>query len=407
MSRFDTYFFMKEPDAIEYAKEKLTDIFDKDAVLSCKEIGDGNLNYVFRVMDEKSGRSVIIKHAGPTSRTSSSALSTDRNRIESELLTLEGKLAPGFVPEVYLCDTTMSCLVMEDLRNFKVMRGALIDHETFPNFAEHISTFMVNTLLLTTDVVMDHKEKKEMVRSYINPQLCDISERLVYTEPYNDYRGANHVFAPNQAFVEKELYGDKALHLAVAKLKFEFMTNAQSLIHGDLHSGSIFVNKDETKVLDPEFACYGPMGYDVGNVIGNLFFAWANGDATMEAGAEKDAYMAWLESAISDTVDLFIAKFKKAFAENVTDYMAKSEGFLDWYLGTVLSDTAGVAGLEMIRRTVGSANVKDLTCIEDEAKRARAEKIVILAAKDFILNREGYDCGKKYIDTIHKVAASL
>ena len=48
-----------------------------------------------------------------------------------------------------------------------------------------------------------------------------------------------------------------------------------------------------------------------------------------------------------------------------------------------------------------------LTCIEDEAKRARAEKIVILAAKDFILNREDYDCGKKYIDTIHKVAASL
>ena len=168
-------------------------------------------------------------------------------------------------------------------------------------------------------------------------------------------------------------------------------------------SGSIFVTPEKTMVLDPEFACYGPMGYDIGNVIGNLFFASANGDATMEPGAEKDTYMAWLESAIRDTVDLFIAKFKKAFAENVTDYMAKSEGFLDWYLGTVLSDTAGVAGLEMNRRTVGSANVKDLTCIEDEAKRARAERIVMLAAKDFIINRDKYLCGQDYLDTIHRV----
>ena len=34
--------------------------------------------------------------------------------------------------------------------------------------------------------------------------------------------------------------------------------------------------QEGTKVIDPEFAFYGPMGYDIGNVIGNLFFAWAN-----------------------------------------------------------------------------------------------------------------------------------
>ena len=51
----------------------------------------------------------------------------------------------------------------------------------------------------------------------------------------------------------------------------------------------------------------------------------------------------------------------------------------------------------------GSANVKDLTCIEDEAKRARAERIVMLAAKDFIINRDKYLCGQDYLDTIHRV----
>ena len=51
MSDFNTYFLMKEPDVIDYVQAKLS-YFDADAPLACKEIGDGNLNYVFRVWDE-------------------------------------------------------------------------------------------------------------------------------------------------------------------------------------------------------------------------------------------------------------------------------------------------------------------------------------------------------------------
>ena len=50
LSAFDTYFLMKESDVIAYIQEKL-DFFEKDASLECQEIGDGNLNYVFRVRD--------------------------------------------------------------------------------------------------------------------------------------------------------------------------------------------------------------------------------------------------------------------------------------------------------------------------------------------------------------------
>lgn len=62
------------------------------------------------------------------------------------------------------------------------------------------------------------------------------------------------------------------------------MTNAQALLHGDLHTGSVFVRKDSTKVIDPEFAFYGPMGYNVGNVMANLMFAWVNADVANEIG---------------------------------------------------------------------------------------------------------------------------
>lgn len=407
MSRFEQYFLMKPEDVIEYAKTEL-DTFSADADLQCKEIGDGNINYIFRVWDKNSDKSVVIKQAGVTARISDAfVLSTDRNRIESEILILEHKLAPGLVPLIYKYDETMACCAMEDLSDYTIMRTALLEHQTFPLFADHISTFMVNTLLNTTDVVLDHKEKKEMVKKYINPELCEITEDLVYTEPFNDYNGRNDVFAPNLDWVKKNIYGDKALCLEAAKLKFEFLTNAQALIHGDLHTGSIFIKPDSTKVIDPEFAFYGPIGYDTGNIVANLIFAWANGDAVISDPAKKKEFCGWVEQTIVESVDMFNEKFKVAWKASVKDISAKEPGFMEWYMETVMRDTAAVAGLELTRRTLGLAHVKDLTSIKDGPARLRAERICLTIAKGFILNRTSYKSGTDFLNTLRAVATEL
>ena len=78
------YFRFNEQDAIDYTVEVLN-FFDEGASLACVEVGDGNLNYIFKVYDEVSGKSVIIKQAGPIARISADIkLSPDRTRIESE-----------------------------------------------------------------------------------------------------------------------------------------------------------------------------------------------------------------------------------------------------------------------------------------------------------------------------------
>lgn len=406
MSRFNKHFKMTENDAIEYAKEKLT-IFGKESDLQCKEIGDGNINYVFRIWEPVTGKSVIIKHADISIRSDSNRLlSTDRNRIEAEALEIEYKLAPGMVPRVYLYDPVMCCLCMEDLSDHEIMRYALVNHKKFPKFAEDVTDFLVKTLLPTSDIAMDSIKKKELAARYVNP-LCKITEDVVYSAPYTNITGRNRVFPKNVEFVERELYSDMRIRLEAGKLKNEFLTNTQALIHGDLHTGSIFVKEDSTKIIDPEFAFYGPMGYDIGNVVANLFFAWANGRVTIDDEGERASYLAWVEKTVSDVVDLFVSKFKAAYDQNVADIMAKTEGFRDWYIAGILADTAGVAGLEMHRRTVGSAKVKDLISIEDEDKRAIAERIVILAGKDFILNRERFMCGSEYVRAIHRVAEQV
>lgn len=402
MSNFDTYFLMKPEDAIEYAKLKVPQKqWDMDS-MTCKEIGDGNLNYVFRVNDAR-GNSVIIKQAGRIARISEDMkLDPDRNRIESEILELQGQLAPGYVPEIYFYDTVMSACGMQDLSDHQIMRTAMLEHKIFSKFAEQISTFMAQVLMGTTDIVMDHQEKKALQRKFINPELCDISEALVYTEPYNDELKRNHVFAPIADFVKEKLYDDEELHCEVAKLKMDFMTRAQSLIHGDLHTGSIFINEETTIVFDPEFCFYGPMGYDIGNVIANMIFAWVNGDAYGEA-----EFCNWVERVIVDVINLTMEKLKAYYEEHVTDTMCKNKAYERYYLDTILADTAAVTGLELIRRIVGMANVKDITTIEDQAKRARGEKICITAAIDFIKNREQKKCGNCFLTALKNAVEAV
>ncbi|MFP3340817.1 phosphotransferase, partial [Micrococcus sp. SIMBA_131] len=66
------------------------------------------------------------------------------------------------------------------------------------------------------------------------------------------------------------LWEDQDFLTEVASLKHSFLTKGEALIHGDLHTGSLFVTEGSTKVIDPEFAFYGPAGFDVGAFIANI-----------------------------------------------------------------------------------------------------------------------------------------
>jgi len=394
-----SYFTMDESNVIQYAKTML-DYFDENANLSCKEIGDGNLNYVFRVVDNSTSKSIIIKQAGPVARISDEfKVSPDRNRIESCILKIQHDLAPGLVPKLYHYDSIMNCCVMEDLSDHTIMRTALMNYEKFPLFAHHITTFMVNTLLLTSDVVMNQKEKKKLVGNFVNPDLCEITEDLVYTEPFFDCP-RNDIFEGTKKFAEKELWSDEKLLLETAKLKFEFMTNSQSLIHGDLHTGSIFVKEDSTKIIDPEFAFYGPAGYDVGNVIANLIFAYIHADAMINDDSTKKDYKAWICTTIEKVIDMFRDKFIITWHEKANEIVAKYKGFDEFYLDSIIKDASAVAGLELCRRILGIAHVKDITSISDVKKRSRAEKICLTLGKRFIMERASLTTGAHYVQLL-------
>ena len=386
MKKFEKHFRMRENDILEYVKEKL-DFFEPNELLRCEEIGDGNINYVFRVTNMDSKRSLIVKHADIADRSCGDPLAVDRNRIEANALIHQGSLSPRMVPKVYHFDPVMSCLVMEDLSDHKILRDELIQYRTFDNLGRDLAEFLVDTLLPSTDMIMDQMEKKRLVKEYINPELCEITERLVFTEPFLNGRGKNSLTALEDGFAKRELYSDRRLHLEAMKLKMDFLTKAQALIHGDLHTGSIFIKEGSVKIIDPEFAFFGPMGYDVGNIIANLFFPLIRATVDRSGDENKEIFIYWVQDTIRELIESFRLGFLLKLKVNAREPFASDDIVREWYLEEVLKDSAGIAGLELIRRTIGAAKVRDITSIKDENERAMAERLCISLGKELIINR--------------------
>ena len=137
------------------------------------------------------------------------------------------------------------------------------------------------------------------------------------------------------------------------------------------------------------------MGYDIGNVMANLMFAWARGHAM-----EEQDFTSWTEHTLVDVIEQFTSKFHETWDTYVTELTAKNQHFKEDYLRNVLKDTAGMAGLELARRIVGLAKVKDITTVEPIEKRLQAERICLRVAIELIMHPEQFESGESYIVAI-------
>ncbi|MFC4600482.1 S-methyl-5-thioribose kinase [Cohnella hongkongensis] len=368
------YHPLTEQEAIEIARS-IPGVFGPEGELGCREIGDGNLNLVFHVSQASTGASLIVKQALPYAKVvgESWPLSLDRARIESEALRIEARLAPGLVPKVYHSDDELALTVMEDLSSHVIMRRGLMNGGVYPLFAEHISDFLAKTLFFTSDLGMNQQEKKLLARSFANPDLCKITEDLIFDHPYTN--ADTNSFDPHLQADAERLWSDGELHLEVALLREKFLTHAQALLHGDLHTGSIFITERSTKVIDPEFAYFGPIGFDIGAVLANLLLHYAAQEHWSADETSRKARRQYLIGTIRDIWNGFERKFRALWNEHGVDRVAGTAGYQDDYMRRLLQDAAGFAGAKAVRRIVGLSHVADIDQIPDDAVRAKAQRL--------------------------------
>ncbi|MNI01942.1 Methylthioribose kinase [compost metagenome] len=377
-----------ELEAIAYSRN-IPELFTPEAELISREIGDGNLNLVFHISDPATGKSIILKQALPYAKVvgESWPLTLDRARIESEVLKIQGSLCPDLVPHVYAYEPELALTVMEDLSDHVIMRAGLIQRNRYPRFAGDIGKFLAHTLFYTSDLGMNQQDKKIQLGRFINPELCKITEDLIFDDPYRN--ADTNSFEAHLQDEAELLWNDNALHLEVAVLRNKFLTQAQALLHGDLHTGSIFIKADSTKVIDPEFAYYGPMGFDIGAVLANLLLSFAAQEGWSTDVESRKDYRSYLLETIQAVWTNFASEFRALWNEHGVDRISKTPGYQNLYLQQVLQDTIGFAGTKIVRRIVGLAHVADIDKIEDTVARERAQRLALQIGKSLInINRQ-------------------
>jgi len=400
------YQALNEKSVTDYIKNRpaMEHIFSRDARLSAQEVGDGNLNLVFIIENEDdSQQSAVVKQALPYLRVAGDSwpLTRERMRFETQALLLENELAPGLVPEVYDHDSEMSLVIMEYLSQHEIMRKPLVRRERFPEFVGHISTFMAQMLFFTSDLYLTGVEKKELQAKYINPHLCKIQEDFVFTNPYMESPENN--WNPVIDAQVQAVRQNSELKLAIAEVKESYMTHGQALIHSDLHTGSIMLNEHDTRVIDPEFAFYGPMGFDVGAVLENLVLNYLSHYAHTPDPKERADYQVYLLDIVRDVWNEFARKFEELWVKNnrgelvpakYWDYPSGEDAFAEFrrrYIQELLHDTAGHGGCKMLRRMMGIVSIWDITSIKDLEKRAIAERLAIKIGSRWVIERKQID----------------
>lgn len=362
-----------------------------------REVGDGNLNLVFIVEGAKGA--AVVKQALPYVRLvgDSWPLPLKRSFFEYHALIRQEKRDPGSVPAVHYFDEEQALIVMEFLSPHVILRRALIDGRELPNIARDLGLFTARTLFRGSDFSMEHRERKADLALFAdNTELCDITENLVFTDPYFEAPMNRHT--PGLDGLVRELRADRDLKVAAQTMKHIFASRAETLVHGDLHSGSVMVTDSETRIIDPEFAFYGPIAFDVGMLLANFWMSYFS-QRGHEADGSRASMRDYLLGVIEETWNVFRAEFAnlwrtertgmlhhRSLYEDQGDALA-SEQALNHVVHGIWADMLGFAGVEMHRRILGLAHNADFETIEDEALRARCETPALKFGRHIAVNR--------------------
>ncbi len=354
---------------------RLAAVLPPGDIAAVREVGDGNLNLVF-ILSRAEGPGMVLKQALPYVRLVGPdwPMTPDRAAKEAEALRSHGTLAPGLVPQLYGYDAARYIIAMEDLSDHQVWRHALNKGERHDGAAADIGEYVARVAFGTSVFGMAADAQKAALAAAVNPQLCEITEDLVLTEPTRPAQ-RNTVIPANEPDA-RELIEDDDTVREMGWLKWQFMTHAEALIHGDLHTGSVMVRgaaegrPHSTKVFDSEFAFYGPVGFDLGLAYANYVIAAARADALGE-----DERAAWALSLLGETWQAFDTTFRSLWPQRV-DPRVYTDGVLERFVAKVALDALGYGAAEAMRRIVGLAKTADIETLPEHLREGAARGVL-------------------------------
>jgi 5-methylthioribose kinase len=381
------------------------------------EVGDGNLNLVFIVQGARGA--VCAKQALPYVRVAGASwpMTLERAFFEASYYSEVAPYVRGLTPEIYHYDPELYCTVMECLSPHIILRQGLIAGRRYPKAARDVGEYIARACFGTSDFARRFEHKMDALALFArNKELVRITVDLVFCDPYR-FSERNRHTAPQLDAIVADLRGDGLLKVAAATFGQKFLNETQALVHGDLHSGSVMVTEDDTRVIDPEFAFYGPIGFDLGAFLGNLLLSWYSQPGHASHQDDRTAYQQWILEEAKTFWQSFRTSFLALWAESMHGDAFSPSMFArpgdaralelarDVFMDGLFADMLGFGACKMIRRIVGFAHVIDFERIQDPAVRARCEAGALAMARTLLTDPARFHSIEDIIDTVPRMVA--
>lgn len=370
------------PALAEHFANEHSDLFGSQSKLNTELLKESRQNLVFRVKNQF-GRSLIVKQALPYHHAAGpqTPLTVDRARVEAEVLIRQRKLAPDQVVEILHFSSEQSAILMEDLSDHQILSKALLLGREFSGLATQLAHYLAQSSFYTSDFGQSSTVKRAGMARYLNPELCLITEELAFTDPYCHHE--RNVVSTALRPQAQRIWLDEHIKTEVAELKLKFTSQPQALIHGDLNCGSIFVTDSSVKVTDAEFACYGPIAFDLGTTIGSMLAIYLSIPAVIPAVATRQ--QSYLRGEIRQLWQQFASEFLALATRETHDAALQSSQCQQHFVETIQRDALGFAGIELMRRVVGMEPVKELGQVKETSLRLAAEQNMLNLAEKLLL----------------------
>ncbi len=212
-------------------------------------------------------RSLILKQARPWVEKYPQIPAPDsRALVETAFYETTTKRTPlrDAMPKLLASDPDARVLILEDL-------GEARDFTSLYS-GERLADIDLEALVSYLAVL--HQPWNELPRIFTNRDMRALNHEHIFRLPIAPNNGIDlDAFTPGLQATSEPVKSDSAYVERVTELGKLYLSDGETLVHGDYFPGSWLRTADGVHVIDPEFCFIGAAAFDVGVMLGHLYLA--------------------------------------------------------------------------------------------------------------------------------------
>lgn len=388
-----------------YLKEK--QVFPQSAELivedlrSVKESAEGYVNMIYRVRGSN-GHSVVVKQITdvPLSRAKEMAgdgegqdshapiekddwtLDPGRLRTEISVLIFWNRIKPGICPEIYHFSEDNGIIVMEDLSDLSLLRYEFGRMVRYPGIGKTMGDFCARNLFYSSDLNMTGYRHQKLLDFFDNPEYTALYQ-FIYHECciVSDSREMPAQVNPHRM----RILANEAVQKRIGEMANSCLRKKECLIHTDIHASNIMVGGDDVKIIDTEFAGFGPAAQDFGRFTASFILNYVSwyADDGVHTETEKADFRVYLLDMIADLYHTFDDTFRKLVDENKANNYNLKRFDVDAFLAGLHADCFDATSLNAASRIADRGLCHDLERLPLE-ERYYPQHLILTIAEEIL-----------------------